>query len=572
MRESVSIDAIEGESFTFGSAGVWQERVAAKQAAAEAAIPPGWRLSAATLAGIKLSPNSTTDLTKTDILRKCGILSERELGLTEKYNARQLLWKMAAGEVTSSEVTLAFSKRAAVAQQLLSCLTETLFPEAQARAAFLDDYLKKHSKVFGPLHGLPISLKDSFDIAGVQSTLGYVSFLGRPIPTVNAALVDVLLGLGAILYVKTNIPQTLMTADSENIIFGRTLNPKNLGLTAGGSSGGEGALIAFRGSILGVGTDIAGSIRIPSSCCGVYGFKPTTNRIPYGGQTSPALSGMPGIVPSAGPLATNIGDLELFVKSIIDAKPWVRDSSVDAVPWFELPPPAVPSYTTKFLTIGVLEEDPELPLHPPVKRALAKAVAALTAAGHTLIPVHQSRSTSTSSGWLQAFKLFSLDPTNTSIQHILDGGEPIINTVKIGQDRARAEGPTKEFSLLDLAAMNVERAKYREAWRELWNEHSLDVLIGPSAQHTAPKHDTHGMPGYTVIWNLLDYPACIIPYSTASMELDPDPNGYPSTGPPPAYDPKAFDGAPCAIQVVAPRFQDEQCLFASRIIDDVLNG
>jgi amidase len=119
MKESVPIDAVEGENFTFGSAGVWQDRVAAKQAAAEAAIPPGWRLSTATLAGIQLSPNSTTDLTKTDILRKCGILSERELGLTEKYNARQLLQKMAAGEVTSSEVTLAFSKRAAVAQQLV---------------------------------------------------------------------------------------------------------------------------------------------------------------------------------------------------------------------------------------------------------------------------------------------------------------------------------------------------------------------------------------------------------------------------------------------------------------------
>jgi amidase len=192
------------------------------------------------------------------------------------------------------------------------------------------------------------------------------------------------------------------TADSENIIFGRTLNPKNLGLIAGGSSGGEGALVAFRRSILGLGTDIADSICIPSLCCGVYGFKPTSGRIPYGGQTSPALHGSPGILAAAGPLATNVGDIELFIKAVLDAKPWTRDASAHAVSWRELSPPALSlsldtSTTNNFLTIGVLQEDPELPWRPPVKRALEKAVAALSSAGHTLIQLSQTPATSTSS-------------------------------------------------------------------------------------------------------------------------------------------------------------------------------
>ena len=102
---------------------------------------------------------------------------------------------------------------------------------------------------------------------GTEASIGYVSFLGEK-SSANSALVEILLNLGAVLYVKTNIPQTLMTADSDNNIFGRALNPHNTLLNAGGSSGGEGALIAFRGSPLGVGTDVAGSVRIPALCCG----------------------------------------------------------------------------------------------------------------------------------------------------------------------------------------------------------------------------------------------------------------------------------------------------------------
>lgn len=122
-----------------------------------------------------------------------------------------------------------------------------------------------------------MSLKDSFLVAGTQSTLGIVSFLDKPISKTNSILVDILHRLGAVTYVKTNVPQTLAvshisaarvnpmltdnkTVDSENNIFGRTLNPWNTMLSPGGSSGGEGALVAFRGSALGVGTDVGGML------------------------------------------------------------------------------------------------------------------------------------------------------------------------------------------------------------------------------------------------------------------------------------------------------------------------
>ena len=149
------------------------------------------------------------------------------------------------------QVATAFCKRAAIAQQLTNCLTEIFFDRALASARRLDDYLEKHGKTIGPLHGLPISLKDQFDISGIELTMGYAAYLGR-VSDEDACLVSLLEDAGAVLYVRTNVPQTLMLDHTENWIFGRTHNPHNVKLSPGGSSGGEGALIALKGSVLGV--------------------------------------------------------------------------------------------------------------------------------------------------------------------------------------------------------------------------------------------------------------------------------------------------------------------------------
>jgi len=127
-----------------------------------------------------------------------------------------------------------------------------MFDQALARAEHLDNHLKKHKVPLGPLHGVPISLKDSFKIRGFDSSLGIAALAFNP-SSITSPLVSILLEAGAVIYCKTNVPQTLMALDSENSLFGRTLNPFNRCLTAGGSSGGEGALISMKGSPLGVG-------------------------------------------------------------------------------------------------------------------------------------------------------------------------------------------------------------------------------------------------------------------------------------------------------------------------------
>jgi amidase len=157
-----------------------------------------------------------------------------------------------------------------------------LFDDALTRAAELDAHLVSGKPPLGPLHGVPISLKDTFKVRGYDASIGLAALCYKP-ATGNSVLVDCLLNAGAVLYCKTNVPQTLMALDSHNNIFGRVANPLNTAVTAGGSSGGEGALLAMRGSILGVGTDVGGSIRIPAMCEGTFGIKPSGERIPYAG-------------------------------------------------------------------------------------------------------------------------------------------------------------------------------------------------------------------------------------------------------------------------------------------------
>ncbi|CAI7563983.1 unnamed protein product [Penicillium pancosmium] len=543
----------------------WQELVARKQSECKQKIPSEWTLSTDLLA-------VPSRLLEHNLPRRSGLLSELELDLTENYTATQLLAKLASGEASSLAVTTAFCKRAAIAQQVTSCLTETFFPEALERAKSLDAYLQREGKPIGPLHGLPISIKDSFNVKGLQSTIGYVEFLKHEPATTNSALVELLLALGAVLYVKTNIPQTMMTGDSDNNIFGRTLNPHNTSLTAGGSSGGEGALVAFRGSILGVGTDIAGSIRIPALCCGVYGFKPTTSRVPFGGQVSGALEGTPIVAPSAGPLGHSVSDLQLFMNAVIgDGHAWRYDQTAAAVPWNQSQPAKFKN--NESLTIGVLSEDKQFPLHPPVKRALQNAVEKLERAGHTIVSIKNDTEDDLSVAYANrvGFQYFVYGP---HIDNIAPSGEPPVESVA-KHASPMFTGPWPVDMELDtfekIQKLHEARSRISDAWRQTWVEQKLDVIIAPGAQNTAVAYDTFGWPPYSLIWNVLDYPACIIPFGKASKELDPT-EMKTADSVQPDYIPGEVDGAPCAIQVVTARFQDEACLQVADIIDRAIRN
>jgi amidase len=225
----------------------WKAIAAKKREDLANSIPPEWRVPEHLL-----PPESQDDVTGWP--ETSGWFTPEELGITS-LSAQELIPQLASGKLTSEQVTKAFCKRACAAQQLVNCLSETLFERALETAKACDKHLASTGKVIGPLHGLPISLKDNFNLRDRDSTVGFASLVGKP-SKMDSTLPQLLEDAGAIVFVKTNVPTAMMIAESVNNIFGRTLNPRNRRTTSGGSSGGESALIAFKGSCLGVGTDI----------------------------------------------------------------------------------------------------------------------------------------------------------------------------------------------------------------------------------------------------------------------------------------------------------------------------
>ncbi|NXQ44887.1 VDHAP protein, partial [Catharus fuscescens] len=213
----------------------------------------------------------------------------------------------------------------------------------------------KKQKEKGLLYGIPISIKDHINCKGHISSAGIVKFLGQ-VKEEDSVIVQVLKHQGGIPFVKTNIPQTMINYDCSNPIFGQTLNPLNPQKSPGGSSGGEGALIAGGGSILGIGSDVAGSIRLPSSFCGLCGLKPTANRLsssvsarPAGCSDSPFVLTVAGML---GPMARDVDSLALCMKALLCQEMFQLDPTVPPIPFNEQ------VYTSsKPLRIGYYEGD-----------------------------------------------------------------------------------------------------------------------------------------------------------------------------------------------------------------------
>lgn len=243
----------------------WEEVAADKRKRIEESIPKEWRVE------VKDQNGSFMDLPASS-----GLLTADELEITNSSGV-DLVSKLAAGQLKSVDVTLAFCKRAALAHQAVSKeisqsvswfrststdddeqlnLALEFFPDmALAQAKELDKYYEENKKPVGPLHGLPISLKDQLRVKGLETSMGYVAWLGK-FDEEDSALTALLRKAGAVFYIKTSVPQSLMVCETVNNIIGRTLNPRNKNWSCGGSSGGEGANIGFRGGIIGVGTDI----------------------------------------------------------------------------------------------------------------------------------------------------------------------------------------------------------------------------------------------------------------------------------------------------------------------------
>ncbi|KAH8698925.1 putative general amidase [Talaromyces proteolyticus] len=554
-------------------------------------IPAQWRLDDKYIPrGMRLSPIESVhkldgfgdDMgSLVDIPRKCGILNSREIAITENWDVQGLLYEIAEKRLTSEEVALAFCKRAAVAQQLTRCLTEPLFTEALEQARRLDHHLKRTGKLFGPLHGLPVTVKDTFDVKGVDSTVGITALAFKP-AIQDAALVELLRSLGAIIIAKTNVPQTMSFLDSVNNIFGRTLNPLNRSLTAGGSSGGEGVAVAMRASMVGFGTDIGGSIRIPAMCNGIYGFKPSVGRIPYGGTTSGQPNGKLRVAlkPVAGPIARSIEDIDAIMKELVPRSELFGHDCIPGL-WPSLTP------LKKKLRIGLLLNDGLVNPVPPITNIL-KEVSNIIARSQVadIEVVDISAPAVMKKCMFTGGRLMDVDGSGPLLDLLDQTGEPLMPYLR---GRTKRRPP---MSIEKLYALCAERDQIEVDMRQqMWSwppstattskvfAQTLDAVICPVAAHPVPKHDSYGSLSYTTTFVLLDYPTGTIPVRNMT---ETDLNLEFNAGDKPLSkfdegnrqfwkeDRKIYLGSPLSVQVVTPRLHDHELCQVMSVIDSTL--
>lgn len=292
-----------------------------------------------------------------------------------ELTATELAKRIRSGELSSVEVVEAHIRRIEEVNPTLNAVVMPLFDQARREAAEADA-AQRRGESLGPLHGVPVTIKDQFHVRGLPTTFG-LQRLRDAVATEDGPMVAALRRAGAIVLGKTNVPQTLAVVETDNALFGRTNNPWDPSRTPGGSSGGEAAIIAAGGSPLGLGGDFGGSLRVPAAWCGLYTIKPTARRLPT--DPPPVRVTSEGIIPKAGPLARSTADVTLALRVMIDA--------VNARPSGASPP--VPfrdpgEVDVGRLRIAVLSQVGSWCPSPAVRRALAEAASALRTAGCTV--------------------------------------------------------------------------------------------------------------------------------------------------------------------------------------------
>ncbi len=248
--------------------------------------------------------------------------------------------------VSPIEILRTYGKIAVRAQEKTNCLTEIMIPEAE-------NWAEHEVDLEGPLAGIPISLKDSITVKGFDVSVGYSCNVGKPYAD-DGTLVKILKAAGAIPYVKTNLPTTLLSFESSNDVWGRCLNPHNTKYSPGGSTGGEGALLAYGGGRIGIGSDVAGSVRAPAHFSGIYSLRCSTGRWPKMGMNT-SMPGQEGIPSVFSPMTRTLEDLVYFSKSLIGMRPWKWDHSVHPIEWRDEKVKEVKE--TKNFKIGVMRTD-----------------------------------------------------------------------------------------------------------------------------------------------------------------------------------------------------------------------
>ena len=264
------------------------------------------------------------------------------------WSASRLAQAIREKEIGSLELLDAYVARLETHNPRLNAIIQLDVEGARARAMAADDALAR-GKLAGPLHGVPITVKDSIDVCGFASTWGVTSFKENR-PARSAPVVDALTSAGAVVFGKTNLPWYALASETFNDLFGTTNNPWDLSRSPGGSSGGSAAALAAGLTALEVGSDSAGSLRFPAHYCGIYAHRPTFGTTSIEGQSLPGLGPVPDIM-VLGPMARSAEDLAVALDLM------ARPDETDAVAWRLALPRSRHSRLSDFKVAVMLEHE-----------------------------------------------------------------------------------------------------------------------------------------------------------------------------------------------------------------------
>ena len=297
-----------------------------------------------------------------------------------KLSATELATKVKTGEMAAQEVTEAHIQRIEEVNSELNAVVIPLFDQARAQAREADQK-RQRGEPLGPLHGVPVTIKEQYRVAGTQVTLGATNMIGNTYQD-EGPQVTALREAGAIILGKTNVIQTLAGMESDNRVYGRSNNPWNLDRSPGGSSGGEAAIIAAGGSSLGLAGDYGGSTRVPSHFCGVHGFKPTSGRLSNDDFPPDLLdAGQETVIPQPGPIARSVADLQLAMKVFAATSQKPTNDLVPPVPW-----PDPKKVRVENLRIDFYTDNGYFPASPALRRAVEEAAETLRNRGLSVEP------------------------------------------------------------------------------------------------------------------------------------------------------------------------------------------
>ncbi|MDT7808804.1 MAG: amidase [Acidobacteriota bacterium] len=403
-------------------------------------------------------------------------------------------------------------------------------------------------EALGSLHGVPLTVKDTIDVRGMRATCGS-PMRADYVPEADAPAVARMRAAGAIILGKTNCPEFALDYTSENPVFGRTNNPHDLERTPGGSSGGCAAAVAACMTAASLGSDLAGSVRIPAHFCGVAALKPTARRIPGEGHTPP-LAGLHSLGASLGPLAREVKDLRLLFQvlaSIADASTVLDDkaSDVDDVD--------VSAESLKRLRVAWYADDGAVPVSEETRGAVRDAAHALKDAGLSVVEEVPPGVGGATELWLSLFEYATQrfvrrayegreDEAGRAARVILERakrwGEPAFERVLTAwdeRDRVRASllGWMEHTPIFIAPVGAVPAFLHQEYGRVEFEGHALSTFRAFSDSHAA---------------NVFDLPAVCVPARRTSARL------------------------PIGVQIVGRPFEEERVLAAARIIERALGG